>query len=120
LLDCEAPTTSKRLEAVQEAMKVPIFNFNPEVDCWVTEENENDSEMEKEKEVDRSYLKTLDEVLKKPDLLGEEQEMTVQMMSISKRSKQVHLIHQKMRFNDKECWILTIRDTTALKSLEKV
>ena len=62
LLDCEAPTTSKRLEAVQEAMKVPIFNFNPEVDCWVTEGNENDEE--KEKEVDRSYLKTLDEVLK--------------------------------------------------------
>ena len=58
-------------------------------------------------------------MLSRPALLGDGQEMVVQMKSLSNEKRNVILIHQKMLFDDKECQILTIRDTSANFKLKK-
>jgi len=62
------------------AAQVPIFNFDLENSGIELDE-------------DRSGLKSLDEVLREPTLLGREREIIIPMKSISNKTRRVILTH---------------------------
>lgn len=85
LLGCQNPESSINhgVSIDKESAKVPIFNFDANFDNHVAESEE----------VDRSGLKSLDDVLRQPSLLGEAREIVIHMKSISNESRQVQLTH---------------------------
>jgi len=80
---------------------------------------ENNLSDDSAEEFEETEMKSLQNILKDPKLLGKTSNIEGVVKSSSGEKKRVLLTHQNMLFNDKECQILTIRDTSASHNLKK-